>query len=900
MPSWIDGALGHPRAGRNRFSYSHRLVLRGLAFGHEIMKHCTSCFLGLLGAIAIAGVSCTTARAADPDSLQTYRDTVQPFLQDYCFGCHGDGAKKGGISLDTFASDDALLGNTDLWWSALKNVRAGIMPPAGKPRPSAEEFRVLEDWVKRSILKIDLKDPDPGRATLRRLNRNEYRYTIRDLMGVDYNTDEEFPADDTGYGFDTIGDVLSVSPLLLEKYLQAAETIVEKAVPVISRVMPVESYPGSQFRGADRANGSRLSFYDKATVSRTIQIGSPGDRRLTVDLNVDGSFEFDPGRAAIVFKADGKEMLREEYKWQDNKNYHYEFPIQWEPGGHELTFEIEPLTPVSEKKSNILLRIVSVEAQGPLDPETWVRPKSFDRFFHADDPKTTEGRASYAREVLRRFASKAYRRPVDDRTVERLAGFAEEVYREPGVTVEAGIARAMVAVLTSPRFLFRVEEVQQGGDPRAHPLVDEYALASRLSYFLWSTMPDPELMELAAKGALRENLASQIKRMLDDERSDRMTKNFTGQWLQARDVETIAIDPRSILARDDGEEKELAKEQEEFRAFLAQREIDAKKAAEAKAKGESPPRQEFGSIRRSGRFRRLFAPPRVEFDDPLRQAMRRETELFFDAVVREDRSLLDLLDSDFTFLNERLAKHYGIPDVKGDYMRKVTLPPESPRGGLLTQGTVLVVTSNPTRTSPVKRGLFLLENILGTPPPPAPPSVPDLEESEKGFVDREPTLREVLTLHRSQPLCNACHSRMDPLGLGLENFNALGLWRDKERGQPLDTGGTLISGETFNDVRALKSILKENHRTDFYRCLTEKLLTYAIGRGVEPADVESVDRIVGRIEAEGGKFSALLHGIIESSPFQKRRKSVKEEVEGTGDPATAAGPGRTPPSGASP
>ncbi|MGE3821086.1 MAG: DUF1587 domain-containing protein, partial [Isosphaeraceae bacterium] len=385
------------------------------------MKHRTIRHPGLLAfslvaiSLAITGVS--PARAVDADSLQTFRDSVQPFLEDYCYGCHGLGAKKGGVSLDTFANDDPLQAGRDLWWSALKNVRAGIMPPAGEPKPAPEEFQALENWVKRSVLKIDLDDPDPGRVTLRRLNRNEYRHTIRDLMGVDYDTDEEFPADDTGYGFDTIGDVLGISPLLLEKYMQAAETIVAKAVPVVSKVLPVEAYPGSQFRGPDRANGSRLSFYDKATVSRTIQVGSPGQRKLVVDLNVDGSFEFDPARATVVLKGDGEELLREEYKWQDNKNYHYEIDVDWKPGAHELTFTLEPLTPVEERKNNVLLRVVSVELRGPLDPEKWVRPKSFDRFFHADDPGTPEGRAPYAREVLRRFATKAFRRPVDDPTV---------------------------------------------------------------------------------------------------------------------------------------------------------------------------------------------------------------------------------------------------------------------------------------------------------------------------------------------------------------------------------------------------------------------------------------------------------------------------------------------------
>ena len=254
--------------------------------------------------------------------------------------------------------------------------------------------------------------------------------------------------------------------------------------------------------------------------------------------------------------------------------------------------------------------------------------------------------------------------------------------------------------------------------------------------------------------------------------------------------------------------------------------------------------------------------------------MRRETEIFFTEVVREDRSLLDLLDSDFTFLNEKLAKHYGIPDVQGDEMRRITLPEDSPRGGLLTQGTVLVVTSNPTRTSPVKRGLFLLDNFLGTPPPPPPPDIPQLESSESEFGDREPTLREVLELHRSKPLCTSCHARMDPLGLALENFNALGMFRPEERGQPLDTAGKLITGEPFKGIADLKHILRDERHDDFYRCLTEKLLTYALGRGPEATDIETVDQIVARLDREGGRASVLLMGVIESAPFQRRRTVV--------------------------
>jgi hypothetical protein len=254
--------------------------------------------------------------------------------------------------------------------------------------------------------------------------------------------------------------------------------------------------------------------------------------------------------------------------------------------------------------------------------------------------------------------------------------------------------------------------------------------------------------------------------------------------------------------------------------------------------------------------------------------MRMETEMFFAGIVRENKSVLDLLDSDYTYLNERLAKHYGIPDVKGTQMRKVQLPKDSPRGGVLTQGTTLVVTSNPTRTSPVKRGLFILDNVLGMPPPPPPPDIPELEDAERTFKDRDPTLREALEIHRSKPLCSSCHSRMDPLGLALENFNAMGMWRAKERGQAIDPAGKLITGKQFGDIRELKTILKENHRTDFYRCLSEKLLTYALGRGPEYYDVETVDRIIARLEGEQGKFSAVLMGVIESAPFQRRRNAA--------------------------
>ena len=729
----------------------------------------------------------------------------------------------------------------------------------------------------------DPQDPDPGRVTIRRLNRVEYRNTIRDLMGFDFRTEEEFPPDDSGYGFDSIGDVLTISPLLLEKYMQAAETIVAKAVPVVSRVVPDRSFSGFQFRGGD-GNADQMSVYKAAKLANTYKAEHKGHYRVTINLSVRGDFNFDPGRCRLAFTVDNRELLKTEFGWENGKRFQYEFPEVWTPGVHQLAFELEPLTPLDQKKTFVDLRISSVEVEGPFEPEHLARPKNFDRFFSKDDPKTPDERRAYAREVLERFTRKAFRRPVDPRTIDRLTAIAEGVYQQPGKSVQNGVAHAMVAILASPRFLFRVEETDPGEAGKSYALIDEYALATRLSYFFWSTMPDDELFKLAERGELRKNLKGQVARLLKDSRSKALIENFTGQWLEARDVEGISISERTVTSRDDGEERALKKEREEFQAKLAKQDAEAKAAKDAKpgdkAKTATP-------TRRLSSFNR----PRIELDGALRTAMRRETEMCFGYIVQEDRSVLDLLDSDYTFLNEKLARLYGIPGVSGTDMRRVTLPKDSPRGGLLTQASILVVTSNPTRTSPVKRGLFILENILGSPPPPPPADVPQLEASEKQFKDKKPTLRAVLELHRAKPLCTSCHARMDPLGLALENFNALGLWREKERDQEIDASAKLLSGESFQDVRALKKILKKDHREDFYRCLTEKLLTYALGRGLEYYDVQTVDQIVERLGREEGRFSALLMGIIESAPFQKRRTaaSAGTRTVGRSEPPTSTG-----------
>jgi hypothetical protein len=670
-----------------------------------------------------------------------------------------DGMHKGNIAFDQLGTDTQLLTNRDLWLKVLKNVRAGLMPPENKERPDTAKRKQLEDWIKFGAFALNPKDLDPGKVTVRRLNRVEYRNTIKDLMGVDFDADSEFPQDDTGYGFDNIADVLTVSPMLLEKYISAAEKIVHEAVPV----------------------------------------------------------------------------------------------VEWVEGKHGDTNH----------------------------PPRKVRPKNFQRFFTRDAPGDPAQRRACASELLQKFVGRAFRRPADTRTVDRLTALAEEVYTQPGNTFEAGIAHAMVAVLASPRFLFREETLEPRRRGQAYALVDEFSLASRLSYFLWSSMPDEELFALAAAGELRKNLEPQVKRMLADKRSRAFVRNFTGQWLQARDIETIEIDARSVLQREKKPDPERDRKRARFRE-LRNRHED-KLSPEEKAELDKL-RAEF--------VKQINAPVAVELNGELRRSMRRETERYFEHILREDRPLAELIDSDYTFLNERLAKHYGLTNVSGSELRLVKLPPESPRGGILTQGTILTVTSNPTRTSPVKRGLFILDNVLGMPPPPPPPNIPPLEDAAKGAKGHEPTLRETLALHRNKPLCSSCHNRMDPLGLALDNFNALGMWREQEHELLIDSTGKLITGEPFQNVRELKHILATNHRTQFYRCLTEKMLTYALGRGLEYYDVETVDEIVDRIQRADGRFSALLTGIIESVPFEKSRDTAM--LADASPKTVTARPGREP------
>ncbi|HKX61233.1 MAG TPA: DUF1592 domain-containing protein [Verrucomicrobiae bacterium] len=843
---------------------THRINRKGLRTAWAVV------FFGVVGTNVAPGAEVPSGRTTE------FRSQIRPLLETYCFDCHGDGSSKGNVSFDTATSDQELFSNHELWLKVLKNLRAGLMPPPQKQQPSGEQKARIGQWIKSDVFALDTQNPDPGRITVRRLNRAEYRNTIRDLMGVEFDVEREFPPDDAGHGFDNIGDVLTLPPMLLEKYLAAARTIVSKAVPATAGVPAETTVAGRDFAGEigvnSRTNRSPmtpgalvLSYYERARVTNTHEIKNGGRYKLLLDFTANERFvdnQFDYNKCRLVFKADGQELHRHDYTREGGKAFHFEFEKTWKTGAHDLVVEVEPLTPDKEQVRSLTLRLDSVTVRGPLEEKYWVRPKNYDRFFGASPlPRSASGRRKHARQILESFVGKAFRRPADARTVERLIALAEATWTQKGKTFEAGVGQAMVAVLASPRFLFREEGLEPvAGSP--HPFVDEYALASRLSYFLWSSMPDDELLRLASERKLRANLGDQTRRMLAEPKSDALVRNFVGQWLQTRDIDSVQIDARQVLAREAPADPESDRRRSRFRELREKPE--EKRTAEEKKEMEEL---------RGTFFRRFGRGPRLELTGDLRRAMRRETEMTVGHVLREDRSLVELLDSNYTFLNERLARHYGLTNlnVTGDEMRLVQLPDGNARGGILGQGSVLAVTSNPTRTSPVKRGLFILDNILGSPPAPPPPDIPPLEDAVKGLRDRTPTLRETLALHREAPLCSSCHNRMDPLGLALENFNAMGMWRDQERSQQIDSSGKLLSGESFTNVVQLKKILATHHTTEFYRTVTEKLLTYALGRGLEYYDVATVDAIVDRLESSNGRPSVLLSGIIQSAPFLKTR-----------------------------
>ncbi len=749
-----------------------------------------------------------------------YQEKIVTILEDVCYDCHGEGMKKGGFALDKLQARDAELKDVDHWFSVWKNLKTQIMPPADEAQPSEEDRQLILRWIERAVFRVDPENPDPGRVTTRRLNRREYQNTIFDLLGVKFETDEAFPPDDTGYGFDTIGDVLTLSPILMEKYLEAGQKIVEQFTQDFGSRIPTLFLAGERFLvSPDKSQNARwLPFAKEVKAVQSQPIMHPGRYRITVTMSTQGSPKTTANTARLNLLVGEKPIANQELGWKFNNNHQWVSEADLTVGEQTLALVLSPGNPPLENQEPLALNVSKVELYGPLDRSYLEYSEPYYRVFSDGPPKgEASEKEAYRRKILAGLASKAFRRPVDLPTLERLIQLAQTAETASNGNFEHGINHALCAILISPRFLFRAEIQAEPNNPAKVVEIDEFALASRLSYFLWSSLPDPELDRLAAQGKLRTNLRSQVDRMLADPRSERLVENFVGQWLQTRDVEGVNVN-----------------------------------------------------------LYRLFGESGINYPQ-VRASMRKETEMLFAQILAENRPVLELLNADYTYLNEVLADYYGIPGVKGDQMRKVTLAADSPRrAGVLTHGSTLMVTSNPTRTSPVKRGLFILDNILGSPAPPAPPNVPVLPETEKQAGNL--TMRDLMEQHRKDTLCASCHARMDPLGLALEQFTYGGTLRKTTNDKPIDTSGQLITGEKFANVTELSQILVTSRKEDFFRCLSEKMLTYAIGRGLEYYDTATVGKVVSGFKVEQPTLRALIYQIVESAPFQKRRGDGSSHV----------------------
>jgi PAS domain-containing protein len=747
------------------------------------------------------------AETGPPASRFDYDEDIKPLFAKYCSDCHSEDYAEGEVAFDRYQTLDDLHNDRLTWVKVHKLLKVEAMPPPGDADlPTDPERQKLVDWLDYQLYYVDCSQPpNPGRVTVRRLNRNEYNNTVRDLLGVDFQPADDFPSDDTGYGFDNIGDVLSVPPLLIEKYLDAAEQIAERAIPL--------NHPEY---GRKRFNASDLQGKGGG-----IRPGRNNSKAILSNGKVFSEFHFKgQGKYVIRIEAEqdkaGDEHAKMEVRIGDDLIDTVDVKGNREPYDVELTTRVEKTgkREISaaftndyykpEKKEDRNLYVRYIEIEGPIGiPEEVRESRPLIRAVPGDGVSVADA----ARENLQDFLPRAFRRPVTDEEIAKYAGLVEMAveHEEP---FEGGMRLALQAVLVSPEFLFRAETGRQHRDD--YEMLDDFALASRLSYFLWSSMPDAELFQVAREGRLHqpEVLEAQTRRMLQDPKTDALIEHFAGQWLGLRTLATADVEPD----------------------------------------------------------RELFP----DFTDGIRDAMWKETELFFGAIVRDDRSIYDLLDGRYTFLNQQLAELYGIDGVEGDEFQEVSLEGTN-RAGVLTHGSILTLTSYPNRTSPVQRGQWVLENLLGDAPPEAPPVVPGLEETQEANPDL--SFREQLELHRSDPGCASCHKLMDDLGFGLENFDAIGRWRTQDGEHPIDSSGILPTGEKFDGPLEMIGILR-NRKEQFGRCLTEKLLTYALGRGVEYYDKCAVDQILHDLERDES-FSALVLGIVRSAPFQMRKIDEK-------------------------
>lgn len=767
----------------------------------------------------------------EPDRKTTF---LKKFIESHCLDCHGKAVKKGGLALDELLAAD-IDRNMEAWEKVVRKLTARQMPPRGARRPSERDYDAAVAWLESELDEAAAKSPNPGRTeTFRRLNRTEYQNSIRDLLGLEVDVAALLPADESSHGFDNV-TVADLSPTLLNRYISAAQKISRLAVGAAShlpggetfRIRPditqdthIDGLPIGTRGGAligynfpqegeyeiqvhlmrDRNEGVEgLSEphelevqIDRARVELfTVKPPPKGESDQSVDANLKSRVKVTAGphKVAVAFLKKPASLLETP---RQPLNVHYNYYRH--PRIGPAVYEVSIVGPFEATSGSVPDRST---ASWQLATTTPSRRRIF-----ISRPTGPGDEEECARRVLSNLARQAYRRAVDADDLKGPLEFYRQGRAEGGF--EAGIEMALSSLLVNPQFLFRIERDPPGLAKATAYRIEGAELASRLSFFLWSSMPDGELLDLALRGELSQPdvLEQQVRRMLADDRSRSLVRNFAGQWLYLRNLDAVVPDMR------------------------------------------------------------LFP----DFDDNLRQAFRQETELCFESILREDRSVLDLVKSDSTYLNERLARHYGIPHVYGSRFRRVAVDDASHRGGLLRQGSILTVTSYATRTSPVIRGHWVLQNLVGTPSPPPPPDVPALDDNT---VSSLLPMRERLKQHRTNAACSGCHQQMDPVGFSLENFDAVGRWRGLDAGQPIDAAGGLVDGSEFTGVAGLEQALL-NRPELFVRTLTEKLLTFGLGRGVEYYDAPAVRQIVRDARDDKYRFSRLIVGIVKSTPFQMR------------------------------
>jgi mono/diheme cytochrome c family protein len=774
-----------------------------------------------VAAITSGGLGAVDQSTAPPQPTATTPSPQRAVLDRYCVTCHNTRLNTANLALDTL--DLSAVGeHAEVWEKVVRKLRGGLMPPAGARRPDQATQDSLVTWLETQLDASAARHPNPGRTeTFHRLNRAEYRNAVRDVLALDLDVAALLPGDSASYGFDNMAGALKLSESLMERYLSAARKISRAAVGSAPPGVAAETYNVSPALRQDQqveglpfgTRGGTLITHQFPQDAEYVFNFNLANTTAGADLDVllDGQHikQFNVQRGGRAVDADGNEIIEK-----------LEIRVPITAGPHEIgvAFVKAPtvlaeanrrpfLNPTVSGTGQAALRSVTITGPfGSKGAESRTETPSRARIFVCRPDAGGRNETTCARTILSAVARRAYRRPVDDEDLKTL--MAAYSQGRTDATFDAGIERGLQQILISPQFLFRVEIDPASVKPGTSYRISDLELASRLSFFLWSSVPDDELLDLAARARLRGDIDRQVRRMLADPRSEALTANFAGQWLQLRNL--AAVTPSEVLFPD--------------------------------------------------------------FDDTLRQAFRRETELFFDSVMREDRRLIDLLEADYSFMNERLARHYGVPGIKGSHFRRVTLADQN-RRGLLGQGSILTITSHPVRTSPVFRGKWILDNLLGTPPPDPPANVPPLPEKTGAYASRMPSMRERMAQHRENAVCATCHAMIDPLGFGLERYDPVGRWRDvDENFTPIDASGVLPDGTKFNGVAELRGALARRPER-FVGAFTEKLTIYALGRGLEPYDMPALRKIVRDAAATDYKTSSLVLGIVKSLPFQNRTAS---------------------------